>query len=1003
MIPRGARFFLPAIVLFFTAVVHQQCTDSRTASLPEKVDFNFHVRPILVKNCYLCHGPDPSSREAELRLDTFEDATASREDGKHAVLPGHADQSEMIRRILASDPNEVMPPPESNLSLSEEEKALLEKWIAQGAEWKPHWAFIPPEKTEVPEVASENEVANKIDAFVLQKLETQQITPAPLASKQTLIRRLSYLLTGLPPHPDDVQKFLADESPEAYEKLVDQYLDSPHFGERWARHWMDLVRYAETKGHEFDYPVQGAWQYRDYLIRAFNQDIPYPQLVREQLAGDLLAEPRYDPASGRNESVLGTIFYTMSEGKHSPVDLVIDESERVDNIIDVTTKTFQALTVSCARCHDHKFDPIPTTDYYALYGMVKSSRFSIRDADFDLEEAEDLEELAEIRQSLKELLAEEMTDQTSLPVQQTAVREAVDKTEAAKSFEVLGDFSGSDLDGWQSVGKAFGQRTTLGTPVFNKNATQLMRLSEGKASSRQMNTGVVGALRSPNFTITKDFLGVRALGKNASIRIIIDNFQLIQNPIYGELEMRVDNENWQNYSVDLSPWKGHIAYIEVIPGYFQRHHYQLPEDAYVEVAYALAYDDKWPEDPIPRHPSEGPLPQAIRHWVAGQSSAEDIRLINQSIQKAPVRNLSAEIQQLHQQEQQLSRQFQDTAFFAGITDGFGINSPVFIRGNPQNLSDEKVPHRFLTSLSTEGEVFRSAGSGREELAEAMLSPENPLTSRVMVNRLWHYLFGRGIVETTDNFGLQGKLPTHPELLDFLAIKFQEEGGSVKQILRYMLMSQTFRREVVTGADLPKNDPENLLLSGFSLRRLEAESIRDAMLATSGSLDSAMYGPSVPVHLTDFMQGRGRPRESGPLDGNGRRSIYVEVRRNFLSPMMLTFDRPIPFSTFGKRNETNVPAQSLFLMNDPFVAQQAEVMARRVLAQKGLDEEARIQWVYHWAFAREAGPDEVQRAKVFLQQQAETYKVSPDEIMQSATVWKDYCHTIFNMKEFIYLI
>lgn len=1000
---RGIPFFLPAILLFFAAILSQQCTDSSTATLPEKVDFNFHVRPILVKNCYLCHGPDPSSREAELRLDTFEDATAQREDGKFAVAPGHPDESEMIRRILASDPNEVMPPPESNLSLSEQEKALLEKWIEQGAEWKPHWAFIPLEKAAIPEVDTEEEVANEMDAFVLQKLEAENIAPAPLASKQTLIRRLSYLLTGLPPHPDDVQKFLADESPEAYEKLVDQYLNIPHFGERWARHWMDLVRYAETKGHEFDYPVEGAWQYRDYLIRAFNQDIPYPQLVREHLSGDLLAEPRYDPASGRNESVLGTIFYTMSEGKHSPVDLVIDESERVDNIIDVTTKTFQALTVSCARCHDHKFDPIPTTDYYALYGMVKSSRFSIRDAEFGLEEVENLEELSEIRQSLKELLAEEITDQSGLPVQQAAMREAVSETEVGSSYEVLGDFSGSGLDNWQSLGKAFGGSTTLGTPVFNKNATQLMRLSEGKASSRQMNTGVVGALRSPNFTITKDFLGVRALGKNASIRIIIDNFQLIQNPIYGELEMRVDKESWQDYSVDVSPWEGHTAYIEVIPGYFQRHDYQLPEDAYVEVAYALAYEADWPDQPLISNSPANTLPQAVRHWVAGQATAEDIRLINQSIQKKPLRNLSAEIQQLYQQEQQLVRQFRDTAFFAGITEGFGINSPVFLRGNPQNLSEEKVPHRFLSSLSAEGEVFSSPGSGREELAEAILAPDNPLTDRVMVNRLWHHLFGRGIVETVDNFGLQGKLPTHPELLDFLAIKFREEGWSVKRMLKYMLMSRTFQREVITGADLPKNDPENLLLSGFSLRRLEAESIRDAMLATSGSLDSAMYGPSVPVHLTDFMQGRGRPRESGPLDGNGRRSIYVEVRRNFLSPMMLTFDRPIPFSTFGKRNETNVPAQSLFLMNDPFVAQQAEVMAKRVLAQKGLTEEARIQRIYHWAFAREAGPDEVQRAKVFLQQQAETHEVSPDEIMQSVAVWKDYCHTVFNMKEFIYLI
>lgn len=996
-------FLLPAILLFLAAAIFNQCAESPSVNLPETVDFNFHIRPILVKNCYLCHGPDSSSREAELRLDTFEGATALREGDTYAVLPGHPGKSEVVRRIHADDPNEVMPPPESNLSLSEQEKALLEKWIVQGAEWKAHWAFIPPEKPEIPQLKQEQEVANEIDAFMLTKLEEQQITPAPQASKQTLIRRLSYLLTGLPPHPADVQKFLADESPEAYEKVVDQYLNSPQFGERWARHWMDLVRYAETKGHEFDYPVQGAWQYRDYLIRAFNEDLPYPQLIREHLAGDLLKSPRWHAETGRNESVLGTTFFTLTEGKHSPVDLVIDESERVDNIIDVTTKTFQALTVACARCHDHKFDPIPTTDYYALYGVIKSSRFSIRDADLKLEEVEDLEKLQKVKDNIRALVAESWTGNEVLPVQKAALYESNEEKRVEVAYEVIGDFRGQDLDGWQSIGKAFGNQTTLGEPVFNKNATQLIRLSEGKASSRSINTGVVGALRSPDFTISKDFIGIRALGKQSSIRIIIDNFQLIQDPIYGELEMRVDQDKWHNYTVDVSPWKGQQAYIEVIPGYFDRHDYKLPPDAFVEVSCALAYEKEWPEMPAIQTQQNLNLYQSVQRWAEGQSNPEQIRLLNKSLQQKPLNHLSAEIQQLHQLKQQLAHNFRDTAFFAGITDGFSINSPVFVRGNPKTPSAEKVPRRFLSSVPTEDSIFRSSGSGRMELAEAIVSPDNPLTSRVMVNRIWHYLFGKGIVETVDNFGLQGKLPTHPALLDYLAVRFQEEGGSLKKMVKFIVMSHAFQREVITRAALPKSDPENLLLSGFPLRRLEAEAIRDAMLTASGRLDSSMYGPSVPVHLTEFMQGRGRPQDSGPLDGDGRRSIYVEVRRNFLSPMMLTFDRPIPFSTFGKRNATNVPAQSLMLMNDPFVADQAEVMARRVLAQENLSLEERIQWIYQWSFARYAKAEEVNQAKAFLQQQAKTHEVSAENLMQSVQVWQDYCHTIFNMKEFIYLI
>jgi hypothetical protein len=995
----GTTWFLLAATPFLAVVFFNSCSDQRSATLPPTVDFNFHVRPILVKNCYLCHGPDSSSREADLRLDIFEAATALREGDIFAIKPGKPGKSEVIHRINSDDPDKVMPPPASNLKLSEREKAILEKWIDQGAEWKPHWAFIKPEKPAVPSVANEDEVANEIDAFILAKLEEQSLTVAPLASKNTLIRRLSYLLTGLPPHPSDVENFVKDDRPDAYEKLVDQYLNSPQFGERWARHWMDLARYAETKGHEFDYPVQGAWQYRDYLIRAFNEDVPYPQLVKEQLAGDLLESPRWNEETGRNESQLGTLFYTMLEGKHSPVDLVIDESERIDNMIDVTTKTFQALTVACSRCHDHKFDPIPTTDYYALYGIMKSSRFSVKDANFTLEKAKNLTELNEIKDEIRKLTAQAWLEEVSLPVQAASVRETVNNSNV--DYTLLGDFRNGDLSGWQSSGLAFSSQTTLGEPQFDAQAQRLLSLSQGQASSRQISTGIVGALRSPDFTITEDFINVRARGKESFIRVIIDNFQLIQDPIYGELDMEVDNSEWQNYTVDVSPWKGHIAYLEIIPGYFDRHYYQLPSDAYVEVAYAQAYNGELPPPPPLASSSDQNMSATIGRWVDRKSTASDIKYLNQQLRRKPVYVPSAEFKALRQRQAELAQSLTDSMYFTGLTNGFEINSPVFLRGNPKTLSEETVPHRFLSSLSEDGMTFTSGGSSRKELAEAVVNPDNPLTSRVIVNRLWHHLFGRGIVETVDNFGLQGKLPTHPALLDYLAVKFQQEEGSIKDMIKFMVMSNTFRRAITADSTLQQKDPENLWLASFPLRRLEAEAIRDGMLAVSGELDSTMFGPSVPVHLTEFMQGRGRPRDSGPLDGNGRRSIYVEVRRNFLSPMMLTFDRPIPFSSFGKRNVTNVPAQSLMLMNDPLVLEQAERMAQRVIAKTELDTRERIQQIYLWAFARPAREEEVARAMTFLEQQAQKHKA--EELSTSVAVWKDYCHTIFNMKEFIYLI
>tara|TARA_R110001583_G_scaffold18245_1_gene72797 strand:- start:41 stop:916 length:876 start_codon:yes stop_codon:yes gene_type:complete len=290
-----------------------------------------------------------------------------------------------------------------------------------------------------------------------------------------------------------------------------------------------------------------------------------------------------------------------------------------------------------------------------------------------------------------------------------------------------------------------------------------------------------------------------------------------------------------------------------------------------------------------------------------------------------------------------------------------------------------------------------------ELAEVMLNKDNPLTSRVMVNRIWHHLFGRGIVETVDNFGLQGKLPSHPELLDYLAVKFQNDGWSIKSMIRAIVTSETFKRSTLRNDLLANKDPNNIYLASFPLRRLEAEAIRDGILVVTESLDSTMYGPPVATYLTEFMQGRGRPGKSGPIDGEGRRSIYLEVRRNFLEPMMTTFDRPIPFSTFGSRNVTNVPSQSLILMNDPLVEQQAEIMAGKLLEKGLVSFEEKVQWIYMQAFSRLATSEELEKASNFFDMLGTMEGKADASATQEMAVWKEYCHSIFNLKEFIYLI
>ncbi|WP_420321613.1 PSD1 and planctomycete cytochrome C domain-containing protein [Flagellimonas sp.] len=957
-------------------------SDSNYEPLPKTVDFNFHIRPILVQNCYLCHGPDPSSRKAELRLDTYEGATAELKEGGFAVVPGKPSKSQLMFRINHEHEDKIMPPPETNSKLAQREKDLLEKWIKQGAQWKPHWSFIKPDLDKADQEAN-------IDEFVDRQLEQKDLIKAPIANKNTLIRRVAYLLTGLPPSPKEIETYSLDTSEEAYEKMVDHYLNSPAYGERWARHWMDLVRYAETKGHEFDYAITGAWKYRDYLIKAFNEDVPYDQFLKEHLAGDLLAEKRFDEETGVLQSQIATAFYAMGEGTHSPVDIKQDEANRIDNMIDVTTKTFQGLTVSCAKCHDHKFDPITAADYYAMYGIMESTRFTPLDADQSVSKELTAKEILDINNYVKTTVAKKITDGIS---GQVASNKVSDSDETSK-YKVIGDFRNTDFDGWATTGLAFGDATTLGNPVLNTSSGKLLSLEDGKASSKTLGPGILGTLRSPDFILDADFIGVRARGELSTIRIIVDNFQLIQWPIYGGLTQSVSNAKWNNYKFNVEPWKGHKAYIEILPGGYDQHNFKLPPNAFIEAQYAISYNAEWPKEveTIDEEPS------------SEYFSADEITTFNAGIKSGKTNLRFPELLKAIDSSEGLSETLKSDLFIYGVSDGSGTDSPVFIRGRYQEPSEENIPRRFLSALPQGNEPFQSNGSGRLELAEAMLHKDNPLTARVMVNRIWHHLFGKGIVETVDNFGLQGKLPSHPQLLDHLAIKFEEEGWSVKKMIKYIVTSEAFKRSTSNDLAPSDKDPDNIFLASFPIRRLESEAIRDGILAASGSLNTEFYGPPIPTYLTEFMGGRGKPEESGPLDGAGRRSIYQEVRRNFLEPMMTTFDRPIPFTTFGRRDVTNVPAQSLILMNDPFVIQQSEIMAQKLLDEKNMSFDQRVDWIYMRMFSRKPSAKEIENASKFMDAIKQMKGGDGMDEKIDLEVWKEYCHSIFNLKEFIYLI
>lgn len=998
---RNFSFFLPAFLTMLVLINVLSCKQEIKQELPAQVDFNFHIKPILVQKCYLCHGPDPSSREAGLRLDLAEGATALLESGNTAIVPSAVHKSALMDRITSNDPEVVMPPPSLKQDLSDYEVALIKKWIEEGAEYEPHWAFMPAETTKK---VVKGDFSEQIDALIHEKIAEKGLESSEKADKYQLIRRLSFVLTGLPPEVEKIKQFVQDERPEAYKELVDEYLDHPSFGEKWASHWMDVVRYAETKGHEFDYQIQGAWRYRDYLIRAFNQDLPYDQLLKEQLMGDMLPTPRYDPVSGENESVLGTMIFTMGEGTHSPVDVKKDEADRIDNTIDVVGKSFQGLTVACAKCHDHKFDPIPTADYYALYGVLGSTRFSplpIGDSNLKFHK---IAQAAALKQKIKNLIANDWVEESSitdtLPVQLVSLQS---KPDFKEEYEVMADFRGSDFQGWKADGIAFGANTTLGDPSFTSSRGILNYLAPGFASSQKFGRGKFGALRSPDFIVDNKYIGVRARGKGASIRIVMENFQLISYPIYGGLDQKVDDEVWQNYTFDLSAWEGRKVYIEILPGSFIRHQYTQKPEAYIEAEFVIAYNGSWQAPELNQNETKVSLSEAVKHWKIGQSTPNEIAFLNKKLTKGELKSSFPSALALKLQSDTLGSLVKDSIFIQGVTEGFAGESPIFIRGNHTDLSEEKVPRIFLSGIFEEQKPYRGEGSGRQQVVEMMLDQENPLTSRVMVNRIWHHVFGKGIVETVDNFGLQGKLPSHPELLDYLALAFVQNSWSIKTMIRNIVLTEAFQRST-SGGSVAK-DPDNLYLTRYNVRRLEAEGIRDAVLTVAGSLDTTMFGKPVPVHLTSFMQGRGRPGKSGPLDGNGRRSVYLEVRRNFLDRMMTAFDRPTPFTTFGKRDVTNVPAQSLFLMNDPFIAGQAKAMASNLLENKDLSEDrARIKYAYLRAFSRLPSSEEVDKGLAFLDlTRIKVAEHSDSEEKVALLTWKEYCHALFNMKSFIYLM
>ncbi len=1067
-----ARFLPCSLSLIFILLGAARGEDPRAAF------FEANVRPVLVNNCYQCHAAD-TKQKAGLLLDSKAGWAIGGESGP-AVIPGDPDGSLIIRAVSYEEPGIQMPPKKR---LSPLAIADLRQWIADGA-YDPreggaeavsqaaatidvaarkaeHWAWQPVSHPKPPVVADTAWPRQNVDRFILSKLEEADLRPNDEAPARVLARRVFFDLIGLPPTPEQVRAFVADPSEEAYVALVDDLLESPHFGERWGQHWLDLVRFAETWGHEQDFAIPEAWRYRDYVIRAFNADVPYHDFLTEHVAGDLLDKPRIDPERRTNESIQGTGFWHLGEATHSPVDVREDESLRISNQIDVFSKAFMGLTVMCARCHDHKFDAVTDDDYYALVGYLQSSNYQLADIADPEAQAEAYRALTTIQQSEEAALREAFTREYFLkraegPIDWTAAegeplvpleesphtilqawaeRETASKERAAAQTVVRTERKG-ELDlipieepfeaarhvvvnyadpeaGWYVNGYRYGAEPAHPGTFLGDQGLVL----ESAAHSDLLSERFSGLLRTKTFEVVGDRLWMRVRG-HGKLFVAVDSHRVCKGPLHSDRlrkEIKV-GDAYQWVAHDLSKYIGHRVHLEFTPtqGFALqevRFSKDKPHTPWKPNSHVVAMLQSLEGNADVNAGLNRVLDRAVDAWERGEADADQVALVDWAFFRsgvfAPTIKDSPRVAtaraRFRQDRAEAERQIPKPIRALALMDGSPENEPVHLRGNYRTLSPEPVPRRFLEALTESSDAEASPcdhGSGRLQLARQLTGLENPLTHRVMVNRVWHHLFGKGIVETVDNFGVTGTPPSHPALLDHLAHRFgHEHQGSIKALIRELVLSSTYRMSSQPDPDKTQRDPTNRLVHRMPIRRLTSEAIRDQLLSVSGRLQpDKMYGKSVMVHISPFNRTNRSPNGSGPLDGDGRRSIYIEGRRNHLEPLLVAFDKPTPFTAIGKRNVSNSPAQPLMLLNNELVHQEAARWAKHLLALPAADDRTRLAEAYWRAFSRAPEAEEIALALDFLALQRELYQ--DDQSEQRA--WQDLAHTLINVKEFIYI-
>jgi len=1009
----------PPVMLWFLALSALGAARPAPAADAGTELFESRIRPVLVDHCYECHNSETKA-EGGLALD-FRDGLRDGGTSGPALVPGKPDASLILKAVRHGDPKLRMP--RGGAKLSESVIADFARWVALGApdprvepptaaelrsltSWeavrdrrKNWWSFRPLTDPPPPPVRRAGWSDQPVDRFLLARMEERGLEPADPADRSTLLRRVAFALSGLPPTPGEVERFLGDPSPRAYDEAVDRLLGSPRFGERWARHWMDWFRYADSHGSEGDPSIPHAWRYRDYLVRALNADVPYDRLVREHLAGDLLPDPRVNRDLGVNESALGVGHYRMVAHGFAPTDALDEQVTFTDNQVDVLTKAFLGLTVSCARCHDHKFDPISQADFYALYGVMASARPALITVDTPERLLAHRDELRVRKGQIRRELAgawiralpglparlrkplPEDAKTPGHPLHAWSVLSGLDGEAFAPAWSKLRAdppapagpatrrrwvLSGKDHGDWFRHGNGLPDAPSPPGefPVTAVGDRIVTTVHPAGVYTNTLSDKHNGVLTSPRFKIDTDFISARlAGGGGARARFVVQNYPRATGLIYPSSVPDGDGFRW--YRWDSAYWKGEWAYIEIATSE------DLPVEvkpnggrSWFGVTEVVCHDRGWTPDPGPRLPAAlargnprspadlaalyaDALREAVAAWGAGTADDDQANLLGAAVRARLLPDTLDALPGLAPPVADYRRVEAEVPVptrAPGVLEGTPFDQPVFLRGNPKTPGGP-VPRRFLEVFDSK--PFATPRSGRLELADEFVAPRNPLTPRVIVNRLWHHLFGRGLAATPDNLGRLGEPPTHPELLDALASRFVADGWSLKRTIRRIVTTRAYRMSSLPSGAAAGRDPSNLTLSHFPVRRLEAEALRDAILAVSGQLDETRGGPDVP----------GRSR---------RRSVYVRVQRNDLDPFLNAFDAPEPFTTRGRRDTTNVPAQSLTLLNDPWVIEQAASWAEGVARDPSApDDDERVRRMFVTALGRPPTADELDQCRQFL--------------------------------------